>query len=182
MSVWKLPDDLDKSSFRHWVDAVDQQLEVLHGFKHASFVMYEIRRSDAEIMAGTFTTCIEKANTKIEESLRAMGVQGDKLNGVTDDSSHSLPDYKFLEMTTILNSYFICKLNTDLRTKTFGLDHKNGFELYRLVCQLVDAIPENAAFYLNSELLNLIKVHGGKVDDHAPCMDLGCCLNARSLS
>ena len=47
----------------------------------------------------------------------------------------------------------------------FGLDHRNGFELYRLVCQLVDAIPENAAFHLNKELVNLTKMHGGKVTD-----------------
>ena len=30
IAVWKLPDDLDKSSFRHWFDAVDQQLEAVH--------------------------------------------------------------------------------------------------------------------------------------------------------
>ena len=64
-----------------------------------------------------------------------------------------------------LNSYLICKLNTDLHTKTFGLEHKNGFELYRVVCQLVDAIPENAAFHLNNELLNLTKQYGSKVVD-----------------
>ena len=95
---------------------------------------------------------MEKANIKIEQSLVAMGVQGDELNDVTDDSSHSFPDYKFLQMTTFLNSYLICKPSTDLHTKTFGLDHKNDFELYRLVCQLVDAIPENAAFHLNNNI------------------------------
>ena len=69
-------------------------------------------------------------------------------------------------MTTFLNSYLIRNLNTDVHTETFGLDHRNGFEqLYRLVCQLVDAIPENAAFHLNNELLNLTKMHRGKVTD-----------------
>jgi hypothetical protein len=85
ISVSKLPDDLDKLSFRHWVDAVDQQLEAVHGFKHASFVMNEIRRSDAEITAATFTACLEKANVKIGHSLEAMGIRGEALNGVTDD-------------------------------------------------------------------------------------------------
>ena len=165
IAVWKLPDDLDKLSFRHWVDAVDQQLEAVHGFKHASFVMNEICRSEVEITAGMFTTCIEKANVKIGQSLEAMGVKGEELNGVTDDTHGDFCDYKFLDMTTLFNSYLICKINTHLHTKTFGLDHKNGFELYRLVCQLVDAIPENAAFHLNNELLNLTKMHGGKVTD-----------------
>ena len=94
-----------------------------------------------------------------------MGVKGEELNSVTDDSHGEFCDYTFLDMTTILNSYLICKLNTDLHTKTFGLDHLNGFELYRLVWQLVDAIPENAALHLSKELLNLTKVHGGKVTD-----------------
>ena len=84
IAVWKLPDDLDKSAFRHWVDAVDQQLEVVHGFKHASFVMNEIRRSDTEVTAAVFTTCIEKANVKIRISLEAMGIGGEELNGVTE--------------------------------------------------------------------------------------------------
>ena len=29
IAVWKLPEDQDNESFRHWVDAVDQQLEAL---------------------------------------------------------------------------------------------------------------------------------------------------------
>ena len=161
IAVWNLPDDLGKSSFRHWVDAVDPQLEAVHGFQHASFVMNEICRSDAEITAVQFTTCIQKTNVKTGHSLEAMGVQGPELNGVTDNTHGEFCDDKFLEMTTFLNSYLICKLNTDLHTETFGLGHRNGFELYRLVCQLVDAIPENAAFYPNKELLNLTQMLGG---------------------
>ena len=66
----------------------------------------------------------------------------------------------------LLNSYLICKLNTDdLHTKTFGLDNQNGFELYRQICQLVDSIPEDAAFHLSNELGNLTSLHGGRVKD-----------------
>ena len=64
-----------------------------------------------------------------------------------------------------LNSYLICKLNTDLHTKTFGLDSQNGFELYRLIRQLVDSIPDDAAFHLSNELGILTSLHGGKVKD-----------------
>ena len=97
-----MPEDFDKLSFRHWVDSVDQQLEAVHGFKHASFVMNEIR---AKITADTFHVCIEKANRKIEQSLSAMGVKGEELNGVTDDSHGEFCDYGFLDITTFLNSY-----------------------------------------------------------------------------
>ena len=106
-AVWKLPDDLDKLSFRHWVDAVDQQLEAVHGFKHASFVMKEIRRSAAEITADTFHTCIEKANCRIEQSLSTMLVKGEELNDVTDDAHGEFCDHKFLDMTAFPNSYLI---------------------------------------------------------------------------
>ena len=76
IAVWKLPDDPDKHSFRHWAVAVDQQLEAVHNFKHASFVMNEIRRSDIEIAEKSFEHCIQKANLKIEASLRTMGITG----------------------------------------------------------------------------------------------------------
>ena len=88
--------------------------------------MNEIRRSEIEITAETFHACILKANAKIEASLKLIGVKGEALNNVTDDSEFG--DSKFLDMSTFPNSYLICKLNTDLVTKTFS------FELYRLVC------------------------------------------------
>ena len=42
-----------------------------------------------------------------------MGVKGEELNGVTDDTHGELCDYKFLDMTMFLNSYLICTLNMD---------------------------------------------------------------------
>ena len=81
--MWKLPEYLDKQAFRHWVDAVDQQMEAVHVFKHAGFVMNEIRRSDIEITQKSSEHCILKANVKIEARLRAMGIEGDALNGVS---------------------------------------------------------------------------------------------------
>ena len=64
-----------------------------------------------------------------------------------------------------LKSDLICRLNTHLHTKTFGLDNQNGFELYRQICQLVDSIPDDAAFLLSNEPGNLTSLHGGKVKD-----------------
>ena len=160
IAVWKLPEDLDKQAFRHWLDAVDQQLELVHGFRHAGFVMNEIRRSNLEIAESAFEECIGMANNKITASLASMGVPYNSANTVD-----TYADYVFLEKTTFLNSYLICKLNTDLHGKTFGLESKNGFELYRQICQLVDAVPENAAFHMNNDLGALTKLHGNKVVD-----------------
>ena len=63
------------------------------------------------------------------------------------------------------NSFLRCTLNTDLRTRTFGLDSQNGLELSRQICQLVDSIPEDAAFHPSNELGNPTSLHGGKVKD-----------------
>ena len=74
IAVWKIPEDVDKQCFRHWLDAIDQQLELVHGFKHASFVMNEIPRSNIEITEDVFTACVAEANDKVLSSLTAMGV------------------------------------------------------------------------------------------------------------
>ena len=76
ISVWKLPEDLDKQSFRHWLDAVDQQLELVHNFKHARLVMNETRRSAVEITLESFESCVVTSNKKIETSLVSMGISG----------------------------------------------------------------------------------------------------------
>ena len=60
-------------AFRHWVDAVDMQLEMVHGFKHASLVMNQIRRSKLEITKSTFEICIGQANLVVEALQRALG-------------------------------------------------------------------------------------------------------------
>ena len=57
------------------------------------------------------------------------------------------------------------KLSTDLFDRVSSIQHKNGFEVYRQVAQMIDSVPENAEFVLNAELLQLVSVHGPKVRD-----------------
>ena len=45
MAVWKLPESLGKAGFRHWIQAVDLQLEVIHKFKYAGQVLDQVERS-----------------------------------------------------------------------------------------------------------------------------------------
>ena len=51
----------------------------------------------------------------------------------------------------------LLKIKHNITTDSFSkeVEERNGFELYRLVCQLVGDIPESAAFHLNNQLLNL---------------------------
>ena len=57
------------------------------------------------------------------------------------------------------------QLNTDLHDRIIGIEGKNGFEAYRQVAQILDAVPENAPFIMNAELLQLATQHGPKVRD-----------------
>ena len=39
---------------------------------------------------------------------------------------------------------------------------KNRFEMYRRICEAVDAVPENAAFIMQAELMALVKSFSDK--------------------
>ena len=172
VAVWKLPEEIDKMSFRHWVDAVDMQLEMVHGFRHADLVMNQIRRSKVEINKAAFEVCIAEANSEVRKANQEMsGVDLDPESGGFDPFHGAAmkpiepDDYIFYEKTVFLNAYLVGKLSSDLHNRTLGIEHKNGFELYRQVCQLIDPIAENAKFHMNNDLNNLTKQYGGKVVD-----------------
>ena len=101
-----------------------------------------------------------------------MGITGEALNGVS--SGGEFGDYTFLDNTSFHNSYLICELHTDLHTKTFGLDSRNGFELYRLVCQLVDRSRGTRHSTLEASSSTSPSSTAGSSPTYVPCMDLGC--------
>ena len=43
-------------------------------------------------------------------------------------------------------------MHTSLHDRTVGVEHHNGFEIYRQICQMIDAVPENAEFHMASDL------------------------------
>ena len=55
------------------------------------------------------------------------------------------------------------KLNTELHTKTIGVEGKNGLEVNRLICNTVDAVPENYQFYLDFQLTAMPQIYGDKI-------------------
>ena len=52
-------------------------------------------------------------------------------------------------------TYLLWMLNTDLHTKTVSVENKNGLEVYRQICNIVGAVPENYKFFLDSQLTSL---------------------------
>ena len=62
---------------------------------------------------------------------------------------HMCPDlidpsnWEFTEKTRWLYTYFLSKLSTELHGKTIGIEGKNGLEMYRQICNIIGAVPEN---------------------------------------
>ena len=115
IAVWKLPEDVDKINFRHWLDSVDMQLEMVHNFKHANILLNRIRRSATEIDADTFTTCVFDANKDALKAAHELGVDDD--GGISEGR-----DYVFQDKTKFLNAYLIPKINSELHSKTSGIE------------------------------------------------------------
>ena len=118
IAVWKIPDDVDKTGFRHWVEAVDMQLELVHGTKFASFVLNHIRRAKVAIDAEVLTSCVVAAKLDISKAQTDMKVDdGDDLD--------QPQDYPFQKCTTFLYAYLVSKIHIILFDKTVGIDHRN---------------------------------------------------------
>ena len=134
----KLPEELDKSSFRQWDDAVDMQLEMVHDFKNASFVLSQVRRSKVVIHKPVLETLLSIASVDFRQSQVEMGIDPESaLTREFDDPFH--------QRTTFLNAYLIGRLNTSLHDKAVGVEHRNGFEMCRQICQMIEAVLENRA-------------------------------------
>ena len=81
----------------------------------------------------------ETVDIKRDEDIAAMG----------PDPS----EYVFAEKTQFLYAYFIGKLNIDLYDRIISIEGNDCFEVYRQIAQMVDAVPDNAEFVTNAELL-----------------------------
>ena len=167
VAVWKLADNVSKPDFRHWLDAVSNQLEVVYKFRYPEIVLDKIRRRETLITAVSLRECVSLASDEVydafvevhgREVIDAQGLQGP----VPLDSS---TEWAFEEKGRFLFSYLINILNTELYEKSIGVEHRNGFELYRLICDAVDAVPHNAQFFLGADISNLVHKYVDKVKD-----------------
>ena len=59
VAVWKLPDNVDKDGFRHWIDAVDNQLEAVHSLPFPELVLERVRRSQVEVGKAEFEKILD---------------------------------------------------------------------------------------------------------------------------
>ena len=156
IAVWKLPEELEKSSFRHRVVAVDMQLKMVHDFKHASFVLGQVRRSKVAIDKPVFEIMLSTASVEIQKSQFEMGITPE--SAVTEEFQYPLH-----RRTTFFNADLIGKLHTSLHDNTLGVEHRNGFEIYWRIYPMTDAVPKHVEFHMTNELATSSKRFGGKV-------------------
>ena len=71
--------------------------------------------------------------------------------------------WDFAEKTRWLYTYFLGKLNTELQTKTISIEGENGLDMYRQICNIVDAVPENFKFDLDYQFIDMPHLNGDKI-------------------
>ena len=74
-------------------------------------------------------------------------------------------EYPFADKTKFLSACLISRLSSDLYDQVASIESRNGFEVYRQISQMIDAVPENVESVMNAELLQLASTHGQKVHD-----------------
>ena len=148
VNVWKLPEEVGKPEFRHWIEAVNLQLEAVHGFDHPEHVLNRVRLSTQPITQEVFDAILDKVN---DEDPMKNNMKLDEVN------------WEFDEKTRFMYTYLVGKLNHALHEKTTGIESRNGLELYRLINESVDAVPENTKLFLNSKFMGLLKEYADKI-------------------
>ena len=67
VAVGKLPDHFTKVQYRHWSNAVDIQLEAVHGWRCPDYILNRVKRSPDEMTAGVFARCLAEAAIDISK-------------------------------------------------------------------------------------------------------------------
>ena len=63
--MWKLPDQVTKHEFRHWLDAVDTYLATAQNFEYPDVVLDKVRRSEGEVNQLNWADIVAMANTEV---------------------------------------------------------------------------------------------------------------------
>ena len=65
VSVWKLPDQVTKQEFRHWLDAVDTYLSAAQTFEYPEVVLDRVRRHPDEVNQSNWAAVMTSANAEV---------------------------------------------------------------------------------------------------------------------
>jgi hypothetical protein len=116
--VWKLEDHVEKLKFRHWVEAVENNLEQLQGWDRASEVLDRVRRKETQIDQQMLNDIIDEAYDAVEAAGEAR----------MDRSA-----YEFASASRMLHTFLLNKINADMHERTTTIEKTHGFELHRVI-------------------------------------------------
>ena len=140
--VEKLSEKADTAEFRKWQKTIEIQLEHVFKKEHMEDIIGALRH---------------ERTTVTEETWRNL------LTKLTSESNHrfELCDWDFDRETRWLYSYVFAKLNTTLSDLVANVTDQNGLEVFRLINDHMDKIPENAAFHMNMQLGDVVRNRDG---------------------
>ena len=136
VAVGKLCEDLTKIQYRHWSNAVDIQLEAVHAWSCADYILNRAKRCADPMTPETFARCLDEATVDISSD--------PDIDMLAPDPS----EHPFAERTRFLYAYLMGKWSADLYDRVASIESKNGFEVYRQIPQMIDAVPANAEFVM----------------------------------
>ena len=65
VAVWKLPEDVSKVQYRHWSNAVDNQLEAVHGWSCSDYILKRVKRCPDPMTIESFGRYLAEASVDI---------------------------------------------------------------------------------------------------------------------
>ena len=114
--MWKLGEKVEKADFRHWLDAIDLELEAIHQFKHHELIFNHIRMRDDVIDDSMLNEIREQVNRDLPHDAEVRPI-----------------DWDFEEKTRFMFTCIFGRLNTELHGKIASEKNRNSLELYRPV-------------------------------------------------
>ena len=142
--MWKLPDQVTKHEFCHWLDDIDTNLAAAQHFEHPEVVLDKVKRFESEISENHGASMMAAANAdipknkKIDKWIAEEKSPGGFMGGADPWKIDITGDWDFAEKSRYLYTFLLTKLNKDLHGKTIGIEGRNGLELYRQIVQSVD--------------------------------------------
>ena len=67
LAVWRLTDKVTKLDFRHWVEAVEVNLEAIHNWSKPDIILDLVRRQSVEVDATVLAAMVRQASDKLQE-------------------------------------------------------------------------------------------------------------------
>ena len=161
---------------------MDTNLEAVHHLAYPELILNRVKRYTTEIGEKDWALIIAQANTdvpinkviakekkEVEEKERDGGWFGSSGDPRTDSWTARAVDlgttWVFHEKGRFIWTFLMGKPNVDLYNRSVSIEHRNGFELYRLIVKAIDEIPENAKFLKGAELSNMVEQFKSKVVD-----------------